>query len=161
LQLPTLVPETPLDVSLGTTYWQAKVLGANPGWSSPSREQQFVDFNNAVASVQANSTIQQYELEMYKRQREEETTSRQTLRKRLRVVDETPRGLTREHAIQLRDEKARKEAAQAQGKAHRAFIKIWRAERDSVLAQGIIARRKERDRAKIVRELLMDKREVP
>ena len=97
---------------------------------------------------------------MHKKRRQEEIFTKKSKR-RLRCTDSSPRGFTREDAIQIRKERIQKEEAQDQARAHRPFMRLWRIERDSVQAQGVLARKNEKYRAKIVRECLLAKREVP
>ena len=62
-------------------------------------------------------------------------------------------GITSEDALAAMAEKRRKEDELIKNREHNNYMRMWRMERDNLLAKGIIARKDEKARLKRVKDL--------
>ena len=110
--------------------------------------------------VVTESTFKEIELEQHHKRRRDEVMARSTSRKRLKPIG-GPLGLTKEDALQAIAEKAKKEEEAAKKKENANFMKIWRWERDNILAKGIAARKEEKARIKRVKGFIKQGLPIP
>lgn len=97
---------------------------------------------------------------MYQKRRLDNLQVKSTARKQIRTPD-SGLGFTKEQAEAIIARKEKKEEEAEIKKQRNAFLKIWRAERDSTHAAGLIARSEERARVQKVKELQAQRVIIP
>ncbi|MCJ1262744.1 hypothetical protein MMC22_002614 [Lobaria immixta] len=89
---------------------------------------------------------------MHQKRRQDEVQAKSKSRKQLKPVN-SELGVTKEAAEKMIAEKEKKEREAEAKKQHNAFLKIWRMERDAVIAAGVAARKENKARQRKFREL--------
>jgi DDE superfamily endonuclease len=150
--LPRINPTTPIDVEVGLQEWQRKIQKGIE-WSDPVREEEFDSFVNNSKQVCTQATFTSVELSIHQKRRQDDL-ERSTSRKRLKKPIGSGLGLTKEQADQMIAQKMMKEKEIQEKKEHGTFMKLWRMERDTKHAEGVIARKQEKARIRRVKELM-------
>ena len=143
LTLPQVQPKTLDDVERGLLEWLPKIRD-NTQWSDPVREQDLEEFVSNTKEG-AKSTLTKFELSLHHERRSNELLQRATSRKRLRpnYLTDEGLGLTKEDAQRAIVERQQKYEQIKKKREHNNFMRIWRMKRDSVYAEGVIARKNE------------------
>ena len=157
--LPRIQPQTLQQVEQGLLEWKSKVQN-HTQWSDPIREEELDTFVENTRKVVVESTFKEIELEQHHKRRREEVMARSTSRKRLKPVCGVL-GLTKEDALQAIAEKEKKEEEMAKKKENANFMRIWRWERDNILARGVVARKEEKARKKRVKDFMKRGMQIP
>ena len=107
-----------------------------------------------MKEVVAKSTLTNFELSLHHERRSNELLERATSRKRLKPNYSTDGGLglTKEDAQRAIAERQQKDEQIEKKREHNNFMRIWRMKRDSVHAEGVIARKNEKIGIKHVKE---------
>ena len=144
-------PRKIADVEHGLEKWGAKIQ-RRIEWSDPVREGEFDSFLTDSRKVITNSILNEEELKMWHKRRDNELHGRKINRKRLRP-QHGGLGLTKENALAEIAIKQQKEEEAEKKRVENNFMKMWRMERDEVHTKGVAARKAERARIKQLREM--------
>ena len=155
------MPRTPtkpvhMDYAL-TEKWDNKIA---PLLSSPSKKE-YESFSRGAKYTMAEASIKAIELENLLAQRAEEAKRKARSRKVTKQYGLKGKGLTLEDATQIKEDKIYAETAKEARKERNNFMKLWRVERDKVKAEGVEARKRERERVREVKKLMNENLVVP
>jgi hypothetical protein len=157
--LPRTNPVNPMEVVKGFKEWQQKIQRGMI-WSDPARQEEFEQFGTSMEVSCTKAAVAQGELCIYQARREEQM-SHATSRKKFKKGVVIGQGLDTGHARKIKQAKLKEEEETEAKRVRNNWLKIWRGDRDREIAKGKIARQKEKNRRKLVKEYIMRREPVP
>lgn len=138
-QLPRIQPFTLKDVETGLIQWKEKIDVANVQWSDPLREEELNQYVSSTQRVIAEPHFKDYKLSLHQKRRADELRQKATSQNRLKPTTVGVLGITTEDALAAIAEIRRKEDELIKNREHNNYMRMWRIERDNLLAKDIIA----------------------
>ena len=153
-------PREIADIEYGLDHQWGPKIQESMQWSDPIRAEEFDSFVINAKEVISNSILKETELKMWQQTRMQQLNSRKFSRKRLRP-ESGKLGLTKEDAEHALTMKLQHEKKAEKKRVDNKFMKIWRMERDEIHVKGMAARKAERDRVKLLKEMTKTLNPIP